>query len=107
MEVSADDKARLGSMQGNLRWLVTEGYVIEFIDGRLFAPPAMVEARKQEVESAEHDPENFPEAPAAAPEPAPAEVPAETEPEASTPAAESAPAAPETATGAAPEVTPG
>ena len=115
-EVSAEDKVRHASMQGNLRWLVTEGYVIEFIDGRLFAPPAMVEARKQEVESAEHDPENFPEAPAAAPESASAAVPVETPPEAapvetapeaSAPAGETpTAAAPETATGAAPEVTP-
>jgi len=46
---------------------VREGYVTEFIDGRLFAPPPMVEARKKEVEAEEHDPENFPEAPASAP----------------------------------------
>jgi hypothetical protein len=51
-------------------WLVHEGYVTEFIDGRLFAPPPMVEARKKEVESAEHDPENFPEVQADTPAPA-------------------------------------
>jgi hypothetical protein len=54
-------------MQGDLRWLVAEGYVTEFIDGRLFAPPPMVEARNQEVETEEHDPENFPEAPVSNP----------------------------------------
>src|SRR5688572_32704225 len=43
----------------------SEGYVTEFIDGRLFAPPPMVEARKKEVEAEEHDPENFPEVPVA------------------------------------------
>lgn len=65
--LSAEDQNRLSRMQGDLRWLVTEGYVTEFLDGRLFAPPAMVEARKKEIESAEHDPENFPEAPASVP----------------------------------------
>lgn len=70
--LSVEDHARLVRMQGDLRWLVTEGYVTEFLDGRLFAPPAMVEARKKEIESAEHDPENFPEAPASEPAPTPA-----------------------------------
>ncbi len=70
--LSIDDRARISRMQGDLRWLVTEGYVTEFIDGRLFAPPPMVEARKKEVESEEHDPENFPEVPASESAPAPA-----------------------------------
>ena len=61
--LSIDQRAKLSRLQGDLRWLVTEGYVTEFIDGRLFAPPPVVEARKKEVESEEHDPENFPEAP--------------------------------------------
>ena len=70
--LSPEDQARLTRLNGDLRWLVTEGYVTEFIDGCLFAPPAMTEARKQEVEHDEHDPENFPEAPkSAAPEAAP------------------------------------
>lgn len=75
--LSIDDRARISRMQGDLRWLVAEGYVTEFIDGRLFAPPPMVEARKKEVEAEEHDPENFPEAP---PEPKPAPAAAETAP---------------------------
>jgi hypothetical protein len=80
--LSAEESAKLNRLHGDLRWLVTEGYVTEFIDGRLFAPPAMTEARKQEVEKAEHDPENFPELPAqTAPEataaPAEAEVASE------------------------------
>ena len=70
--LSIDDRARLSRMQGDLVWLVREGYVTEFIDGRLFAPPPMVEARKKEIESEEHDPENFPEAPAEATPAAPA-----------------------------------
>lgn len=83
-ELTVEQRAAIARMQGDLRWLVMEGYVTEFIDGRLFAPPPMVEARKKEVESEEHDPENFPEAPAsaeapAATPPAPAESAAPTE----------------------------
>jgi hypothetical protein len=50
-------------MKGDLRYLVKEGYVTEFVDGTLFCPPAMVEARKREIEASDIDPENFPEAP--------------------------------------------
>ena len=53
-------------MTMDLHWLVQEGYVTEFADGRLFTPPPMAEARVKAAESGEveeHDPENFPEAP--------------------------------------------
>jgi hypothetical protein len=101
-ELSAEDREKLNRLQGDLRWLVHEGYVTEFITGALFAPPPMVEARKKEIESSENDPENFPEAPAsAAPFPAtkvetqaataPAAEPA---PEASAPVAAPEPAEP-------------
>jgi hypothetical protein len=62
--VSPDVREKIVRMQGDLIWLVREGYVTEFIDGGLYAPPAMVEARKKEVESEDVDPENFPEMPA-------------------------------------------
>lgn len=81
--LTAEEQQALSRLQGDLRWLVTEGYVTEFMDGRLFAPPPMVEARKKEVEASEHDPENFPDVPAdpapaaAAPAPAPAAPAAE------------------------------
>ena len=81
---SVEDRARLSRLQGDLMWLVREGYVTEFIDGRLFAPPPMVEARKKEIEVEEHDPENFPEAPPTTTEsaaPAQAAPIAEAEPE--------------------------
>jgi len=65
--LTAEDQSKLNRLNGDLRWLVTEGYVTEFIDGRLFAAPAMTEARKQEVEKDEHDPENFPEVPQTTP----------------------------------------
>jgi hypothetical protein len=102
--LTIDQRARISRMQGDLRWLVTEGYVTEFIDGRLFAPPPMVEARKKEVEGEEHDPENFPEVPATpAPQPE-ASAPA---PQAETPAAAPAePEAPASAPETASETTP-
>jgi hypothetical protein len=93
---TVEQREKIAKLQGDLLWLVREGYVTEFIDGSLFAPPPMVEARKKEVEHEEHDPENFPEAPApeptaAAPTDTPAApAPAETAPvpEAPAPAAE-------------------
>ncbi|MFM7751084.1 MAG: twin-arginine translocation signal domain-containing protein [Opitutaceae bacterium] len=108
-ELSIDDRARLARLQGDLVWLVREGYVTEFIDGRLFAPPVMVEARKKEIEGEEHDPENFPEAPAStetpaaesSAAPAAAEVAPPTEP-----VAEAAPASPESAPGTSAEENP-
>jgi hypothetical protein len=99
--LSIEDRAKIARLQGDLMWLVREGYVTEFIDGRLFAPPPIVEARKKEIEAEEHDPENFPEAPASAPpfeakaaedtvapaaEPVEAPAPAEIPVEASSPA---------------------
>lgn len=87
-ELTVDQRAAIARLQGDLRWLVTEGYVTEFIDGRLFAPPPMAEARKKEAEVEENDPENFPEAPAsAAPFPAAAAAPEATPPAASDSAA--------------------
>lgn len=88
-ELNVEQREKMARMQGDLMWLVREGYVTEFIDGRLFAPPPMVEARKKEVESEDHDPENFPEAPPADPAPAAPTAPAESTPEAVAPAAES------------------
>ena len=32
----------------DLRWLITEGYVTEYGDGRLFAPPPMPDAKPKE-----------------------------------------------------------
>ena len=68
--LTIEERGIVVRLQGDLVWLVREGYVTEFIDGRLFAAPPMIEARKKEVEASEHDPENFPEVPAPAPEPA-------------------------------------
>lgn len=64
---------KLRKMSNDLRWLVMEGYVTEFADGKLFAPPAVAPhvAKKAEAGDEEHDPVDFPEAPAPAPAAAP------------------------------------
>ncbi|HVT72730.1 MAG TPA: hypothetical protein VHD61_06305 [Lacunisphaera sp.] len=91
LALGPEQSERLRKMSNDLRWLVMEGYVTEFSDGKLFAPPPMAPqaARKAESGEEEHDPVDFPEAPApAAPEgtaPPPAEAAAE-------PAATAAPA---------------
>lgn len=103
-ELTVEEREKIARMQGDLRWLVTEGYVTEFIDGRLFAPPPMVEARKKEIERDDHDPENFPEAPADAPA-APAAATPAAPTEAPAPASD-APATDVPAEAAAPVETP-
>ncbi|MEO6001748.1 MAG: hypothetical protein ABIZ04_22180, partial [Opitutus sp.] len=65
--MSIEQREKIARMQGDLVWLVREGFVTEFIDGALYAAPPMAESRKREVEASEHDPENFPDARAAAP----------------------------------------
>lgn len=96
--LTPEEQEKVKRVTMDLRWLVQEGYVTEFADGRLFTPPPMAEARVKAAETAEgeeHDPENFPEAPApmpAAAEPAapPAgdETPAVSAAETAVPAAE-------------------
>ena len=61
--ISAEEQEKITRLKGDLRYLVKEGYVTEFVDGSLFCPPPMVEARKREIEASDVDPENFPEAP--------------------------------------------
>jgi hypothetical protein len=61
-QFSAEQRDKIMRMQSDLIWLVREGYVTEFIDGGLYAPPVVAEARKKEAEAEEVDPENFPEA---------------------------------------------
>jgi len=58
------EREALHRLQLDLRWLVTEGYVTEFMDGRLFAAPPVPESRKHAAENPETpDLENFPDAP--------------------------------------------
>jgi hypothetical protein len=79
---------KLRKMGNDLRWLVMEGYVTEFSDSKLFAPPAVAPqaAKKAEAGDEENDPVDFPDVPVAA---APAPV--------STSEVETAPAQPASA----------
>jgi hypothetical protein len=90
--LTPEQAEKLRKMSNDLRWLVMEGYVTEFSDGKLFAPPVMAPqaAKKAESGEDEHDPVDFPDAPA--PIAAPAAV-AEVAPVDVAPAAEPAPAA--------------
>lgn len=51
VELSEDEQKRLNQLMLDLRWLIVEGYVTEYGDGRLFAapplPPAKPKAAKQ------------------------------------------------------------
>ena len=89
--LSAEDAEKLRKMNNDLRWLVMEGYVTEFSDGKLFAPPPMAPqaAKKADEHGEEHDPVDFPEAPAPAPT---AETPSEAAPADSAQASGEAPA---------------
>jgi hypothetical protein len=85
VEISAEDHAKLLKLKGDLRYLVKEGYVTEFVDGSLFTPAPMVESKKRQIEATDVDPDNFPDAPA----PKVAEVAEPVAEAASEPAAES------------------
>ncbi|HEY0863127.1 MAG TPA: hypothetical protein VGD97_03410 [Lacunisphaera sp.] len=87
--LTPEQAEKLRKMSNDLRWLVMEGYVTEFSDGKLFAPPPMApqQAKKAESGEEEHDPVDFPDAPPAPVEAKPAEAPA-----AETAPAEQAPA---------------
>ena len=98
--LTPEEQEKLRRMTMDLRWLVQEGYVTEFADGRLFAPPPMVEAHsklREAAEGEEPDLESFPEAPGAA-EPAADVAASSPEAPAPSPAVETpGPAAGETA----------
>jgi hypothetical protein len=87
--LAPEQAEKLRKMSNDLRWLVMEGYVTEFSDGKLFAPPPMApqQAKKAESGEEEHDPVDFPDAPpAAVAEAKPAEAaPVEPAPEAVAP----------------------
>jgi hypothetical protein len=109
--LTPEEHEKLRRMTMDLRWLVQEGYVTEFADGRLFAPPPMVEAHskvREAAEGEEPDLESFPEAPGAAEPPVAAESPAGT-PTEPPPAESPAPATDAAASvpAAAPESLPG
>lgn len=76
--LSPEHAEKLRKMNNDLRWLVMEGYVTEFSDGKLFAPPPMAPqtGKKADEHGEEHDPVDFPEAPAPAADAAPPDRPA-------------------------------
>lgn len=82
------DQPRIKRMQVDLRWLVTEGYVTEFIDGSLFAAPPMPSAKPKP----EAKPKGAPEPKESSKAETESSVPAE--PEATTPAGSPESAAP-------------
>lgn len=47
-ELSVDEQKKLKQLMLDLRWLITEGYVTEYGDGRLFAPAPLPESNKKE-----------------------------------------------------------
>ncbi len=47
-ELSAADQKQLHQLMLDLRWLITEGYVTEYGDGRLFAPAPLPEPSKKD-----------------------------------------------------------
>ncbi|MEC8613860.1 MAG: hypothetical protein VXY17_00470 [Verrucomicrobiota bacterium] len=47
-ELSKEDQKKLRQLMLDLRWLITEGYVTEYGDGRLFAPPPMPDAKPKQ-----------------------------------------------------------
>ena len=52
VELTEAESKKLRQLMGDLRWLITEGYVTEYGDGRLFAPPPMPEAKPKPAEPA-------------------------------------------------------
>ena len=57
VELSAEDEKKLRQLMMDLRWLITEGYVTEYGDGRLFAAPPMPEAKPKAPRAPKAKPE--------------------------------------------------
>ena len=65
-ELSGTETKQLNQLMLDLRWLIMEGYVTEYGDGRLFAPPPLPEPKKEfkEKEPAKATAETAPPVPA-------------------------------------------
>lgn len=61
--LSETEEKALRQLMIDLRWLITEGYVTEYGDGRLFAPPPMPEAKPKPPEAKPKPPEAKPKPP--------------------------------------------
>lgn len=55
VELSEEDQKKLRQLMLDLRWLITEGYVTEYGDGRLFAPPPMPDAKPKEPKATKEE----------------------------------------------------
>ena len=51
LELSEDEQKQLNQLMLDLRWLIVEGYVTEYGDGRLFAAPPMPEAKPKQAKA--------------------------------------------------------
>lgn len=51
LELSEDEQKQLNQLMLDLRWLIVEGYVTEYGDGRLFAAPPMPEAKLKQAKA--------------------------------------------------------
>lgn len=56
VELSEEDAAKLKQLKLDLRWLVTEGYVTEYGDGRLLAPPVLPDPKPKVKEPKVEEP---------------------------------------------------
>ena len=55
LELSEDEQKQLNQLMLDLRWLIVEGYVTEYGDGRLFAAPPMPEAKPKQAKAPSED----------------------------------------------------
>jgi hypothetical protein len=55
LELSEDEQKQLNQLMLDLRWLIVEGYVTEYGDGRLFAAPPMPEAKPKQAKTPSED----------------------------------------------------
>src|SRR5690625_2273149 len=76
---TAEEEEKLKRLHLDLRWLVSEGYVTEYSDGRLLVHPVSeLPTRTEPQKKAESEPENQPKAKSPAAEEKSSEKPAET-----------------------------
>ncbi|MDP4642958.1 MAG: hypothetical protein NWS71_00775 [Opitutales bacterium] len=81
VELTAEEQAKLNQLMLDLRWLITEGYVTEYGDGKLYAAPTLPEAKPKEPKAKVEAPNEAVAAEVAPKEAAAVEEPAPAEPE--------------------------
>jgi len=55
--LSEEEQAKLNRFANDLRWLITEGYVTEYGDGALYAPPPAPKPKKKQADGERNAPE--------------------------------------------------